>query len=271
MLLSASISWNDINFRWQQISSFVTHLESKHTTQKRETRDSIDSSKISGMRGEISGGTSSWPRLPTPVSKQMYAYLLNQCWLKLKWNSGEVEWMDAEDPLFMLYTSGSTGTPKGVQVKALYEIHTFVARCVMHFQQTQFRFSTLLQAICSMLQLLLSTPSISTTRMFIGARQISVCFILFILLTKIFRKAKVFNEVTKLGWITGHSYVTYGPLLNGATSIVFEGTPFHPCNDRFWQVWKSWQDTFFMNSPGLIYNRVNICFLISNRWSRNTR
>ena len=38
------------------------------------------------------------------------------------------------------------------------------------------------------------------------------------------------------GWITGHSYVTYGPLLNGATSVIFEGTPFYPDNNRFWAV-----------------------------------
>ena len=39
-----------------------------------------------------------------------------------------------------------------------------------------------------------------------------------------------------IGWITGHSYVVYGPLANGATSVMFEGTPFFPDNDRFWQV-----------------------------------
>ena len=35
-----------------------------------------------------------------------------------------------------------------------------------------------------------------------------------------------------IGWITGHSYVTYGPLLNAATSVLFEGTPFHPTYKR---------------------------------------
>ena len=39
-----------------------------------------------------------------------------------------------------------------------------------------------------------------------------------------------------LGWITGHTYVTYGPLLNGATSVIFEGIPFYPSNDRCWQI-----------------------------------
>ena len=38
------------------------------------------------------------------------------------------------------------------------------------------------------------------------------------------------------GWITGHTYVTYGPLLNGATSVIFEGIPFYPSNDRCWQI-----------------------------------
>lgn len=39
-----------------------------------------------------------------------------------------------------------------------------------------------------------------------------------------------------IGWITGHTYVVYGPLANGATSVMFEGTPFYPENDRYWQV-----------------------------------
>lgn len=39
-----------------------------------------------------------------------------------------------------------------------------------------------------------------------------------------------------IGWITGHTYVVYGPLANGATSVMFEGTPFYPENDRYWQI-----------------------------------
>ena len=46
----------------------------------------------------------------------------------------------------------------------------------------------------------------------------------------------IYIVLSMLGWITGHTYVTYGPLLNGATSVIFEGIPFYPSNDRCWQI-----------------------------------
>ena len=97
----------------------------------------------------------------------------------------EVEWMDAEDPLFMLYTSGSTGVPKGV-------LHTCGG--YMLYAATTFKYSF------------------------------------------DYHENDVYWCTADIGWITGHTYVTYGPLLNGATSVIFEGTPFYPNNDRFWQV-----------------------------------
>ncbi|HCS17444.1 MAG TPA: hypothetical protein DIW45_06380, partial [Erythrobacter sp.] len=39
-----------------------------------------------------------------------------------------------------------------------------------------------------------------------------------------------------IGWITGHSYISYGPLLNGATQVIFEGVPSYPDHNRFWEV-----------------------------------
>ncbi|OWA50140.1 Acetyl-coenzyme A synthetase, cytoplasmic [Hypsibius exemplaris] len=54
------------------------------------------------------------------------------------------------------------------------------------------------------------------------------------------------------GWITGHSYVVYGPLLNGATGIVFEGIPTYPQPDRFWEVVEKYRVTKFYTAPTAI-------------------
>ncbi|XP_034680230.1 acetyl-coenzyme A synthetase, chloroplastic/glyoxysomal-like isoform X5 [Vitis riparia] len=84
----------------------------------------------------------------------------------------DVEWVDAEDPLFLLYTSGSTGKPKGV-------LHTTGG--YMIYTATTFKYAF------------------------------------------DYKPSDVYWCTADCGWITGHSYVTYGPMLNGATVIVFEG------------------------------------------------
>jgi len=55
-----------------------------------------------------------------------------------------------------------------------------------------------------------------------------------------------------IGWITGHSYVTYGPLLNGATSVLFEGTPFYPDHKRCWQIISKHKVSKFYTAPTAI-------------------
>ncbi|XP_020297650.1 acetyl-coenzyme A synthetase [Pseudomyrmex gracilis] len=55
-----------------------------------------------------------------------------------------------------------------------------------------------------------------------------------------------------IGWITGHTYVVYGPLANGATSVIFEGTPFYPENDRYWTVIDKYKVTQFYTAPTAI-------------------
>ena len=52
-----------------------------------------------------------------------------------------------------------------------------------------------------------------------------------------------------VGWVTGHSYIVYGPLANGATSLMFEGVPNYPDNSRFWQVCDKHQVTIFYTAP----------------------
>ena len=55
-----------------------------------------------------------------------------------------------------------------------------------------------------------------------------------------------------VGWITGHSYIVYGPLANGATQVVYEGVPNHPGNDRFWSIVEKYRVTIFYTAPTAI-------------------
>ena len=55
-----------------------------------------------------------------------------------------------------------------------------------------------------------------------------------------------------VGWVTGHSYIVYGPLANGATSLIFEGVPNYPSNARFWEVVDKHQVTLFYTAPTAI-------------------
>ncbi|XP_050403222.2 acetyl-coenzyme A synthetase, cytoplasmic isoform X2 [Patella vulgata] len=113
----------------------------------------------------------------------------------------EPEWMDAEDPLFMLYTSGSTGKPKGV-------LHTIGG--YMLYTATTFKY------------------------------------------VFDYQPDDVYWCTADVGWITGHSYVTYGPLGNGATGLIFEGTPFYPNAGRFWEIVDKYRVTKFYTAPTAI-------------------
>ncbi|MDK2892761.1 acetate--CoA ligase [Methanohalophilus sp.] len=55
-----------------------------------------------------------------------------------------------------------------------------------------------------------------------------------------------------IGWITGHSYITYGPLLNGATILIYEGAPDYPERDRFWRIVEKYKVTIFYTAPTAI-------------------
>jgi acetyl-CoA synthetase len=63
------------------------------------------------------------------------------------------------------------------------------------------------------------------------------------------RDDDVFWCTADVGWVTGHSYVVYGPLANGATSLMFEGVPNFPDSSRFWQVCDKHQVTLFYTAP----------------------
>lgn len=111
------------------------------------------------------------------------------------------EVMDAEDPLFILYTSGSMGKPKGMlHTTAGYMVYTaFTFKNVFNYQNDD-----------------------------------------------------IFWCTADVGWITGHSYIIYGPLLNGATTLMFEGIPSYPTHSRFWEVIKKHNVNQFYTAPTAI-------------------
>lgn len=67
-----------------------------------------------------------------------------------------------------------------------------------------------------------------------------------------YKPGEVFWCTADVGWITGHSYITYGPLLAGATSVIFEGVPTYPDAGRFWQVVDKYQVNIFYTAPTAI-------------------
>jgi len=111
------------------------------------------------------------------------------------------EEMDAEDPLFILYTSGSTGTPKGV-------VHTTGGYMVY----TNITFKYIFD----------------------------------------YHDDEVFWCTADAGWITGHSYLVYGPLSNGVVNVMFEGVPNYPDDARFWQVCDKFKVNIFYTAPTAI-------------------
>lgn len=122
-------------------------------------------------------------------------------------DSCDIELVDSEHPLFILYTSGSTGTPKGVQ-------HSTAGY--------------LLGAILTLKWVFDIKPN------------------------------DIFWCTADVGWITGHTYVSYGPLALGITQVIFEGVPTYPDASRFWQIIERYKVSVFYTAPTAIRTLIKL-------------
>jgi acetyl-CoA synthetase len=85
-----------------------------------------------------------------------------------------------------------------------------------------------------------------------------------------YKPGEVYWCTADVGWVTGHTYIVYGPLANGATSLMFEGVPNYPGIDRFWQVVDKHQVNIFYTAPTAIRSLMREGEAPVKKWSRKS-
>ena len=81
----------------------------------------------------------------------------------------------------------------------------------------------------------------------------------------------MFTGTADVGWVTGHSYIVYGPLCNGSTTLMFEGVPTYPKASRFWEIIDKFNVTIFYTAPTAIRALMGLGDTFVNSTSRNLR